>query len=97
MTDGYVSWEDTKDPQACNTDDPVNYYKKSRDPSRTPYHWDSSTNAGFSTITGATWLPVAENYNTLNLAQQMNNPKSHYQVKNEFICAYTRKKITNFC
>lgn len=37
MTDGEVSWEETQDPQACNTDDPINYYKSSRDPARTPY------------------------------------------------------------
>ncbi|OWR49357.1 alpha amylase precursor [Danaus plexippus plexippus] len=77
MTDGEVSWEETKDPQACNTDDPVNYWKKSRDPNRTPFHWDNSTNAGFST--GKTWLPVASNYHKVNLAEQINNTKSHYQ------------------
>ncbi|CAH2107034.1 unnamed protein product [Euphydryas editha] len=85
MTDGYVSWEDTKDPQACNTDDNINYYKKSRDPSRTPYHWDSSNNAGFSDTTGKTWLPVAENYRTVNLAKQMNDPKSHYQFYKDVV------------
>ncbi|XP_023936884.2 maltase A1-like isoform X2 [Bicyclus anynana] len=78
MTDGYVSWNDTQDPQACNTNDPVNYYKKSRDPNRTPYHWDGSANAGFSNTTGATWLPVASNYQTVNLAAQMATQKSHY-------------------
>ncbi|CAH0728979.1 unnamed protein product, partial [Brenthis ino] len=78
MTDGYVSWEDTRDPQGCNTDDPINYYKKSRDPSRTPYHWDNSSNAGFSATQGKTWLPVADNYKNLYLADQINTPKSHY-------------------
>ncbi|CAG9784858.1 unnamed protein product [Diatraea saccharalis] len=79
MTDGFVSWEDTKDPQACNTDDPINYYKKSRDPNRTPYHWDSSAHAGFSNTSAVTWLPVADNYKTLNLASQINDEKSHYR------------------
>lgn len=32
-----ISWDDTEDPQACNTND--TYYKNvSRDPVRTPYH-----------------------------------------------------------
>lgn len=79
MTDGYVSWEDTKDPQACNTNDPINYWKHSRDPNRTPFHWDDSKNAGFSDG-NSTWLPVADNYKTLNVAAQMKSKKSHYQV-----------------
>ncbi|KAJ2946200.1 hypothetical protein O0L34_g5135 [Tuta absoluta] len=79
QVDGFVSWQDTKDPQACNTDDPINYYKKSRDPNRTPYQWDDSKHAGFSTTNGSTWLPVADNYKTLNLAVQQQATKSHYK------------------
>jgi alpha-glucosidase len=29
-----ISWEDTLDPQACNTNDPNNYKDASRDPQR---------------------------------------------------------------
>ncbi|XP_013201068.2 maltase 2 [Amyelois transitella] len=90
MTDGEVSWEQTKDPQACNTDDPVNYWKKSRDPNRTPYHWDASAHAGFSSTTGETWLPVASNYLTLNLAAQMAAEKSHYKFYKDVL---TVKKL----
>lgn len=79
MTDGMVSWEETKDPQACNTDDRVNYWKKSRDPARTPFHWDATSNAGFSNG-NTTWLPVADNYRSLNLAIQKEAAKSHYKV-----------------
>ncbi|XP_047020609.1 maltase A1-like [Helicoverpa zea] len=84
MTDGYVSWKDTKDPQACNTDDPVNYWKSSRDPARTPFHWDANTSAGFST-SSSTWLPVADNYNTVNLAAQMAAAKSHYKFYKDVV------------
>lgn len=45
MTDVYISWEDSVDPQACNSD-PDRYYGLSRDPARTPYQWDASPNAG---------------------------------------------------
>lgn len=46
MVDGFVSWEDTVDPQGCNTDDPINYASVSRDPERTPFQWSSENNAG---------------------------------------------------
>ncbi|KAJ8732987.1 hypothetical protein PYW07_015586 [Mythimna separata] len=84
MTDGFVSWKDTKDPQACNTDDPVNYYKSSRDPTRTPYHWDATKNAGFSSA-ASTWLPMADNYATVNLAAQMAASKSHYKFYKDVV------------
>lgn len=32
-----ISWEDTLDPQACNTNDPENFKDASRDPQRTPF------------------------------------------------------------
>ncbi|XP_041976071.1 maltase A1-like [Aricia agestis] len=78
MTDGELSWEETVDPQACNTDDPINYVKKSRDPCRTPFHWDSSDHAGF-TRGRSTWLPVAANYKDVNVHNQLIAKKSHYK------------------
>ncbi|XP_049871103.1 maltase A1-like [Pectinophora gossypiella] len=79
MKDGYVSWEDTVDVEACNRGDEDTYHLYSRDPARTPYHWNNSTSAGFSTSED-TWLPVAEDYVTLNLAQQKIDDRSHYKV-----------------
>lgn len=78
MTDGEISWEETVDPQACNTD-PLHYQAKSRDPCRTPFHWDSSKNAGFSNA-NKTWLPVASNYATVNVAVEQAAKRSHYNV-----------------
>lgn len=46
MLNTNITWEDTKDPQACNTDDPINYWKSSRDPARTPFQWNDEVNAG---------------------------------------------------
>lgn len=46
MLNGFVSWTETKDPLACNTDDPVNFVDVSRDPARTPMQWSNGKNAG---------------------------------------------------
>ncbi|XP_063360941.1 maltase 1-like [Cydia amplana] len=85
MTDGYISWEDTVDPQACNTEDPINYASHSRDPNRTPYHWNDGKNAGFSETDGKTWLPIASNYREVNLEREMQAPKSHYKFYKDVV------------
>ncbi|CAH2075541.1 unnamed protein product, partial [Iphiclides podalirius] len=87
MTDGYVSWADTRDPQACDTD-PARYAITSRDPERTPYQWDATRHGGFSTA-ARTWLPVADNYRTVNLAAQLNGT-THYTFYKDL--AAIRKK-----
>jgi oligo-1,6-glucosidase len=46
----------------------INQQELSRDNSRTPLQWDASTNAGFTT--GKPWLPLNENYTTLNVKAQ---------------------------
>lgn len=42
--------------------------KSSRDNGRTPFQWDATTNAGFST--GTPWIKLAPNYQTINAAAQ---------------------------
>ncbi|GBP53202.1 Maltase 1 [Eumeta japonica] len=79
MRDGYVSWEDTVDVNALNRGDNETYMLYSRDPARTPYHWNDSTNAGFSTAE-RTWLPIAEDYAEINLAVQKEATRSHFKV-----------------
>lgn len=77
-----ITWEETKDPQACNNYE-ENYKDRSRDPSRTPFQWDATDYAGFTTAASAKpWLPVNKNYKELNLAKQKTDEKStfkHYQ------------------
>jgi alpha-glucosidase len=78
MTDVWISWEQTVDPQGCNTNPQV-YESVSRDPARTPLQWDSSTSAGFSTNPN-TWLPVATDYRSCNIANQMAATNSPLKV-----------------
>ncbi|KAK4878601.1 hypothetical protein RN001_011107 [Aquatica leii] len=79
MENGEVTWSEGWDPQGCNGN-PEDWDKNSRDFERTPFHWDSSINAGFNTGF-KTWLPVSTKYKTLNLAaQQTNDLKSHYRI-----------------
>jgi alpha-glucosidase len=71
-----ISWQDTTDPQACNTD-PTVYQYMSREVARTPFQWNGERNAGFTTA-ARSWLPVHTNYNQINLERQMEDEKSHY-------------------
>ncbi|XP_041968818.1 maltase A1-like [Aricia agestis] len=94
MRDGYVSWEDTVDVEACNRGDPDTYHLYSRDPARTPFHWDNSSHAGF-TIGPSTWLPVADDYTEINLAKQMEDPISHFKVYQELSSLRKEKTLSH--
>ena len=45
-----------------------------RDNGRTPFQWDTTANAGFTT--GTPWLKVNPNYTTVNVAAEDNNANS---------------------
>lgn len=45
MSDTFITWEDTQDPQGCMAGI-QNYATSSRDPARTPFQWDDSVSAG---------------------------------------------------
>lgn len=78
MTDQWISWNDTVDPAACNSN-PTIYERFTRDPERTPFQWDNTKNAGFS-IADKTWLPVADNYREVNVVKQVKDERSHLKV-----------------
>lgn len=75
----HLTWEETVDPSACNTNDKINYEKSSRDPARTPFPWDISKNGGFSTG-DKTWLKVNDDYSTVNVAVQLAAEHSHLKI-----------------
>ncbi|XP_053594543.1 alpha-glucosidase-like [Microplitis demolitor] len=83
MIDRPMSWNETIDPAGCNAG-PSRYNLTSRDPARTPFQWDSSINAGFSTGK-KTWLPVHSNYKTLNLQAEKTTQKSSYAITKRLI------------
>lgn len=83
MTDVWISWNDTVDPAACNTD-PTVYEKYSRDPERTPFQWDDTTSAGFS-INPKTWLPVAPDYKEVNVKTENSANTSHLKIYKDLI------------
>ncbi|XP_037954003.1 maltase A3-like [Teleopsis dalmanni] len=78
MTDVWISWKDTVDPQACNSFED-GYEYRSRDPARTPFQWSNEHNAGFSD-SSSTWLPVGDNYQTVNVETERDEPLSHLNI-----------------
>lgn len=78
MTDGEISWEDTVDPWGCNSNADI-YEQYTRDPERTPFQWTNGTNAGFTTG-ASTWLPLASDYETINVATESEAEQSHLKI-----------------
>ena len=70
MQNGAVPAELMHDPQG--KDNP----EHSRDPQRTPMQWDTGPNAGFCLPNVRPWLPVADDYQTYNVATEHQDPGS---------------------
>jgi alpha-glucosidase len=64
--------EDVKDPVGI-TGWPKD---KGRDGERTPMQWDASPNAGFTSASATSWLPVPPSYTTINVKAEEANPHS---------------------
>jgi len=51
-----------------------------RDSARTPMQWDAGPNAGFCRPDVEPWLPVADDYEEVNVASEAADDRSHLQV-----------------
>lgn len=78
----HLTWEETVDPSACNTNDPINYEASSRDGCRTPFPWDGDLlYGGFSNATNGTWLPINSDYTQgYNVKSQEAANNSHLKI-----------------
>lgn len=85
-----ISWEDTRDPQACNGPRDE-YMDRSRDPARTPFQWNSSRFSGFSTVDP--WLPIHPDYETHNLALQVTAENSVYNYYRKLVALRKQKAL----
>ncbi|EDW60854.1 maltase A3 [Drosophila virilis] len=83
MTDVWISWKDTVDPSACNTNASI-YEHFSRDPERTPFQWSGDADAGFSNAS-KTWLPIAGDYKQVNVDQERQQPQSHLNIYKDLL------------
>jgi alpha-glucosidase len=54
-----------------------------RDPARTPMQWSAAQNASFTS--GKSWLPIAEDYTTVNVEAQMRDPHSILNLNRRLI------------
>lgn len=59
-------------------DDCKTYPDKTRDYERTPFQWSADDNAGFTK--GKPWLPIAEDYKTVNVEEEKKVTNSHLKV-----------------
>lgn len=66
---------------------------RSRDNGRTPFHWDNTENAGFST--GTPWLKLNENYTEINVKLQENRNDSILEFYKRIIKTRQRGKYSD--
>jgi alpha-glucosidase len=64
MSDGAIPSDEIHDPLG------LRYPELGRDPERTPMHWDASPNAGFCPPGVKPWLPIAANYQQINVVSE---------------------------
>lgn len=87
MTDNRnISFEQSDDPMVRQTNETV-FEQFTRDPARTPFQWNNTANAGFSTAnaTTGTWLPINANFQQVNLHAQQTADKSTYKLYKKLI------------
>jgi oligo-1,6-glucosidase/alpha-glucosidase len=67
-----------------------------RDECRTPMQWNNSANAGFSTSTAKTWLPVNPEYKTINAQMELNDSNSLINVYKSLLHLRETNKILKY-
>ncbi|MBW7981770.1 alpha,alpha-phosphotrehalase [Enterobacillus tribolii] len=67
---------------------------KSRDNGRTPMQWDSGEHAGFTH--GTPWIPLAENFTTINAAAAVQDPDSVFHCYRQLIQLRKQHEILTF-
>jgi alpha-glucosidase len=82
MHDGVIPPDRVRDPQGLNLG-----VERTRDVCRTPFQWSAAPYAGFSTVDP--WLPVADGYETCNMAAQRDDPGSVLALYRQLL-AYRR-------
>lgn len=77
MTDVCITVnQTTKEYLRCND---TSLFPFMREFCRTPFQWDDSPNSGFSSGS-KTWLPLAENYQRVNVKEQKSKRGSHLEI-----------------
>jgi len=64
---------------------------RSRDNARTPFQWDDSAYAGFSTV--EPWIMVNPNYKEINAKKQVDDPESVFNYYRKLIALRKEKEI----
>ena len=81
MEDGQIPVDRVQDPVAARG---VGLEVPGRDPARTPMPWGAGANAGFTTA-DEPWLPLADGYETANVARQAADPGSTLNLYRKLI------------
>jgi alpha-glucosidase len=86
MTDVEIPPHRQQDPWVLET------AKTGRDPCRTPMQWNAGPNAGFAPPhVEELWLPLADDYESVNVAAQLDEPRSMLQLYRRLL-DYRRSK-----
>ena len=88
MTDVDIPADRQQDPWILDT------AKMGRDPCRTPMQWSPKPNAGFAPPhVDQLWLPLAEDYETVNVQVQLKNPTSLLQLYRRLLTYRRRNPV----
>lgn len=81
-----------EDQKVFSKEEMIRYLRyKSRDNARTPFQWDDSENAGFTT--GTPWIMVNPNYKEINAKAELADPNSVFYYYQKLIQLRKEKEI----